>query len=92
MEIAPFSTIGFDNPIVLSLDTDWSPRQPIFLIRILSLQPVDFQQDKQIMSCLTKGLIQTEEPQYKKSPSATIDAPSVLTETIDAQYEGGWVT
>ena len=41
------------------------------------------------MSCLTKGLIQTEKTQYKKSPSATIDAPSVLTETIDAQYEGG---
>ena len=29
--IEPFSTIGFDNPIVLSLDTDGSPRQPIFL-------------------------------------------------------------
>ena len=31
MEIEPFSTIGFDNPIVLSLDSDVAPRQPIFL-------------------------------------------------------------
>ena len=40
MEIEPFSTIGFDNPIVLSLDSDGAPRQPIFLKRVLSLQPV----------------------------------------------------
>ena len=26
----PFSTIGFGNPIVLSLDSDVAPRQPIF--------------------------------------------------------------
>ena len=32
MEIEPFSTIGFEiNPIVLSLDSDVAPRQPIFL-------------------------------------------------------------
>ena len=41
------------------------------------------------MSCLTKALIQTEEPPVQKAQSATIDAPSVLTETIDAQYEDG---
>ena len=33
----------------------------------------------------------TQSPVHK-AQSATIDAPSVLTETIDAQYEDGWVT
>ena len=38
------------------------------------------------MSCPNTDLAQTEEaqePQYKKCQPATIDAPSVLTETID---------
>ena len=43
------------------------------------------------MSCPSKGLIQTEAPNppVHKAQSATIDAPSVLTETIDSQYEDG---
>ena len=47
------------------------------------------------MSCPNKDLAQTEEaqgPQYKKYQSATIDAPSILTETIDVSYKDGWVT
>ena len=45
------------------------------------------------MFCPTIDLVQTEEtqePQYKsvnKSQSTTIDAPSVLTETIDIIYK-----
>ena len=42
------------------------------------------------MSCPTIDLAQTEEaqePQYKTCQSATIDAPSILTETIDVSYK-----
>ena len=41
------------------------------------------------MSCPTIDLAQTEEaqePQYKKCQPATIDAPPILTETIDSGY------
>ena len=47
------------------------------------------------MSCPNTDLAQTEEtqePQYKKCQSATIDAPSILTETTDDSYKDGWVT
>ena len=44
------------------------------------------------MSCLTNALSQTEETQYKRAQSATIDAPSILTETIDVHHKDGWVT
>ena len=49
------------------------------------------------MSCLASDLAQTEEtqePQYKsvKGDLSTIDAPSVLTETIVIISEDGWAT
>ena len=50
------------------------------------------------MSCPTSDLAQTEEtqePQYKsvnKRQSATIDAPSILTETIETVHKDRWVT
>ena len=50
------------------------------------------------MSCPSSDLAQTEEtqePQYKsvkKRQSTTIDAPSILTETIDTAHKDRWVT
>ena len=43
------------------------------------------------MSCPTKDIAQTEELKHpvQKDQSATIDAPSVLTETIDRGYKDG---
>ena len=65
-----------------------------YLIGFLSLQPVDMDSAGQIHVLPLPRFDsdwRTQSPVHK-AQSATIDAPSILTETIDAQYEGGWVT
>ena len=64
-----------------------------YLIGFLSLQPIwDLAGQIHVLPLQRFDSDWSTQFPVHKAQSATIDAPSVLTETIDSQYEDGWVT